>query len=97
MAYPVPAAFTACLEDLDRLETLDLKEREGQRETEEILVNPIQEHQDPQEYKVLRVSTAWLGTVGTAREGLRDPPERRVTPVRRVRQVSPAFARLRCV
>lgn len=29
-----------------------LQEREGQREKEEIPVNPIQDNQDPQEYQV---------------------------------------------
>lgn len=97
MAYLVPVAFRACLEDMGRLETLDLKGREGQRESEEILVNPIPDNQDPQEYKVPRALTAWLGTGGTAREGRRGRPARRGTPVRRARQVSPATARRRCV
>ncbi|KAF3833631.1 hypothetical protein F7725_024835 [Dissostichus mawsoni] len=72
------------------------QEREDLREKEEILVNPIQEHQDPPEYQVLLVLMVWLGTVGTASEDPRDQPERRGTPVRRVQGVSQGSARRPC-
>lgn len=56
-------------------------------------VNPL--HYLPPQ--VLLVLMVWLGKVGLVREGLRDQLERQVTPVRRVRQVSRATVRQRCV
>lgn len=96
-ASTVLVASPGCSEDQGRSETPDLKEREDRRVTEEIPENHTQGHLDLQEYKVLLVSTAWLGTADPAREDLRARPERPVSRVRRALQVSQGSARRRCV
>jgi len=79
------------------LETPDSKEREDQRVIEEILANHTKGLLDLQEYQVLLVSMAWLGTADPAIEDPRARPERPVSRVRRVPQVSQGSARRRCV
>lgn len=79
------------------METPDSKEREDQRVIEEILANHTKGLLDLQEYQVLLVSMAWLGTADPAIEDPRARPERPVSRVRRVLQVSQGSARRRCV